>query len=145
MKQLVRINIEGNPLKIIKQSIRQGNTEKLKQYLAQRIETTEVNKLENINSNSKQMGEETQWQRLIKSFYSNRDLIIRKQKLNTYEDCLFELIDAKILDLSDNLYEQIDERIYKMMKLQSVRFNNNKIKGVEGGIVYLNHLVDLQL
>ena len=90
------------------------------------------------------VNEDSVWQKLIKQFYNGKDLVIKKQKLNEYDGCLFEL-DIKTLDLSDNLYEYIDERIYKMQKLQNLVFNNNRIKVIENGVVYLNNLQTIQM
>ena len=43
---LVRINIEGNPLKSVKSTMRNAGAEQLKQYLKMRIEESEVQKEE---------------------------------------------------------------------------------------------------
>ena len=45
LPQLVRINIEGNPLKSIRNNIKNGGAEVLKKYLKSRI-TEDVNELE---------------------------------------------------------------------------------------------------
>lgn len=46
MPNLVRINIEGNPLKSIKQAMRNAGGEQLKKYLRMRLDEGEVEKEE---------------------------------------------------------------------------------------------------
>lgn len=43
LPQLVRISIEGNPLKAIKATIRNAGAEPLKKYLRMRLDESEVN------------------------------------------------------------------------------------------------------
>lgn len=60
LPDLLRISIEGNPLRSIKPSMRTANAVQLKQYLKLRLEESEVNAEENKQDQIKNMPGATQ-------------------------------------------------------------------------------------
>jgi len=81
MPDLLRISIEGNPLRSIKPSMRTANAVQLKQYLKLRLEESEVNAEENKQDQIKNMPGATQhydhWQTLLREFLQGTQLDLR--------------------------------------------------------------------
>jgi Leucine-rich repeat (LRR) protein len=101
INSLVRMQIEGNPLKAIRQNIRASGTNNLKTYLRDRMDVKQRQTLEKNLTPESDMSPHEQWTKLVQEFYLNGELVLRGMKL----DCLHELIfdkDIKVLNLNDN-------------------------------------------
>jgi len=81
MPDLLRISIEGNPLRSIKPSMRTANAVQWKKYLKLRLEESEVNAEENKQDQIKNMPGATQqydhWQTLLREFLQGTQLDLR--------------------------------------------------------------------
>jgi Leucine-rich repeat (LRR) protein len=75
MQKLVRISLEGNPLKCIRSSVRSAGTEGLKKYLRERVDTEEA-KSEIIKEYTS-VSKIDVWDQMIKDFLiEGKNLII---------------------------------------------------------------------
>ena len=93
LPQLVRINIEGNPLKCIKSTMRNAGAEQLKQYLKFRLDEGEVQVeeqkqavIKNIPGSSSQYDP---WDILIREFLVNNVLDLRAKGLTEISNKLW--------------------------------------------------------
>jgi hypothetical protein len=100
---LVRLQVEGNPLKAIRQNIRNGGTNVLKKYLKDRMAPEEQSALDKrfASTFENQSSEKEYWLKLINEFTQAGELILRNMKL-TEVDSLVYGKNLKGLNLSDN-------------------------------------------
>jgi hypothetical protein len=101
---LVRINIEGNPLKGIKSAMRNAGAEQLKRYLKNRLDEGEVQQEEQKQAVIKPgAGKEYDpWDVLIREFLTNNALDLRNKGLHEISPKLWGYDRIASLDLSQN-------------------------------------------
>ena len=132
LEDLVRLNIEGNPLKAIKPTMRSANAVQLKKYLKMRLGEDEVETEEAKQSaargipNMNQGGAYDQWDTLIREFRQGTALDLRNKDLKDFSPKVLNLVDLTVLDLSGNpgitfLPNDID----LLTNLKTLRFCSN--------------------
>ena len=94
LPQLVRIQLEGNPLKCIRQNIRTSGAEALKKYLKDRIATKELDQLEKKTTDPKLLfslsSTSDSWDKLIMEFTTGNELDLRGRSLQALDKRVFK-------------------------------------------------------
>ncbi|CAD8081571.1 unnamed protein product [Paramecium sonneborni] len=146
LTQLVRIQLEGNPLKCIRSNIRSAGALQLKKYLQQRTE--DAAKLEiQADPKLKQQLYQTNniWEEYLRNFLHKDELAIRQKNINQIDNCVFRLTNLIIIDFSQNNIEVIPDQIQQLQNLKKVSFNENKISKISLYLFNLRDLVELEL
>ena len=122
MRELVKINIEGNPLRSIKMSLRTGGTNDLKKHLQGKIDPEKNLQMIGVAngqaSGAKQKlieqefmnhgGGKSQWTQLIREFKNtNGDLDLRQKNLTCLENGILEAVKVNRLNLDQNKIEEL--------------------------------------
>eukprot|EP00347_Sterkiella_histriomuscorum_P009848 403339641 len=126
---LVRITIEGNPLKCIKSTMRNAGADQLKKYLKMRLDDGEVQIEENKQAVIKQIPGASKdfdpWDILLREFISNTNL-----SENAFTDLPEDIIllkNLKQLRVQNNKLKNLPLNLLKMQSLQSIQFANNQL------------------
>ncbi|KRX10051.1 hypothetical protein PPERSA_08454 [Pseudocohnilembus persalinus] len=127
LPKLVRIQLEGNPLKCIRQSIRNQGAEQLKKYLVSRIEGDYTKLEEELNPRTKFATQKVdQWEQLLREFCQNNEFICRQQGLTEIDERVFQ-IDLRVLDLQKNQISQLSSSIGTLLNLKKINLQENKL------------------
>jgi Leucine-rich repeat (LRR) protein len=109
LEDLVRLSIEGNPLKSIKPAMRSANAVQLKKYLKMRIGDEEIEQEEAKQSAARglpnmtnQGGAYDHWDTLIREFRQGTFLDLRNKDLKDFGPKVLNLTHLQMLDLSGN-------------------------------------------
>jgi Leucine-rich repeat (LRR) protein len=154
---LKKFFVAGNPLKTIRNEIKQGSTEKLKQYLADMIDVSKLNPQGNTAKSNlvkkELMGpeEKSDFERVVRSNFANNAVNLSNQKLTVvtkeilafenlaginlsknqlaeFPTVLADLKNLRSLILADNLIERVSVADFRRFdSLETLEFQNNKI------------------
>ena len=135
LNNLVRINIEGNPLKCIKSSLRTAGAEPLKKYLKLRLSEDEIAKNE-IKQNAdlnlpNSSASYDAWDTFLREFVTNGQIAdFRSKDLNQISPKLWLTYPGLTsLDLSSNpLLSALPEDIGNLSNLKQLRISGCSLK-----------------
>eukprot|EP01017_Pseudomicrothorax_dubius_P038901 TRINITY_DN5901_c0_g1_i3.p1 TRINITY_DN5901_c0_g1~~TRINITY_DN5901_c0_g1_i3.p1 ORF type:complete len:763 (+),score=167.89 TRINITY_DN5901_c0_g1_i3:74-2290(+) len=132
MTSLVRIALEGNPLKAIRSSVRQAGAEVVKRYLRDRQapETAPQATREAMQEfNAPGAKDLDPWLQLVRDFTNaNQELRANGLQLRAIDDRIGQLTSLIVLDLSKNELTEVTRALSKCSSLAVLRLNENKIE-----------------
>jgi Leucine-rich repeat (LRR) protein len=140
MPNLVRINIEGNPLKSIKSTMRNAGAEQLKKYLKMRLDEGEVQQEESKQAVIKQSKDYDPWDILLREFLQNNVLDLRNKGLTEISPKLWRFDSIVSIDLSQNQISAIPEDIIYLKNLRNLRVQNAFLKSLPMSLLQLSTL-----
>ncbi|CDW80826.1 leucine-rich repeat-containing protein 40-like [Stylonychia lemnae] len=145
---LVRLTIEGNPLKCIKSTMRNAGADQLKKYLKMRLEDGEVQQEENKIAVIKHMPgaskEFDPWDTLLREFISNNSLDLRGKSLSAISPKLWNHTNLLVVDLSNNAFTELPEDIHFLKNLKQLRVQNNKLKQLPLSLLQIQSLQSIE-
>ena len=159
MKNLSRIQVEGNPLRSIRMGIRTGGTNKLKKYLATKIDPNAVRKApagdDSEFSKIKQdmvkeefLGGKNQkdvWATLIREFKeANGTLILRNKDLKEITEGILTAGSISRLDISDNKIAELPPYLYKLDPAV-FKMSNNLLREIPASFHLFRNLREIEL
>ena len=144
LQKLVRIHIEGNPLKTIKQSIKAAGAVKLKDYLLTRISGNLEEKKMELNPNYSKLKPVDFWEQLIRDFLFNNELQVREKKIKELDERIFKIENLKLLDFSKNELTFVSDSIENLQKLKVLRLNENKIEILPDNLIFLINIQEFE-
>lgn len=138
---LVRIQLEGNPLKCIRQNVRTAGAEILKKYLREKMDTTQLQQMEKkvIDPRHQMNSGMSEWDRLIMEFTTGAELAIRGQGLKELDLRVYKP-NIRTLNLSQNKLTAIHPQIAEMTSLQNLNLSENAIEHLPDEILLLETL-----
>lgn len=130
LPHLVRLSVEGNPLKCIKSSVRNAGAEPLKKYLKMRLTEAEVAK-EEVQRNREDYlpvasGGYDAWDGFLREFVTNGTVLdLRNKNLNSISNKVWlNYPKLQSVDLSTNpLISSIPEEFGNLSNLKQLRFS----------------------
>lgn len=152
LKELVRINIEGNPLKCIKTSIRAAGAEPLKKYLMNRLSDNEVAKEEiKAGMGSNVPGASAQydaWDSFLREFVvGGTTLDVRNKNLDMISPKLWlQHPGLLVIDLSENPHlKALPEEFGNLVNLKQLRLHGCGLTALPKSLLGLKDLNSLEL
>lgn len=153
LEDLVRLNIEGNPLKAIKPAMRSANAVQFKEYLKMRLGEDEVEVEEAKQSAARgkpnmtnKGGAYDQWDMLIREFKQGTALDLRNKDLIECSPKVLALTDLTVLDLSGNTkITSIPNDIDMLHNLKTLRFCGVGLDKLPSNLLKMSSLLSLEL
>ncbi|EWS71822.1 hypothetical protein TTHERM_000716187 (macronuclear) [Tetrahymena thermophila SB210] len=147
LPKLVRFTVEGNPLKCIRNTIKNAGAEAIKKYLRDRIQGdyTQVESAMDPKMNFIQKKLDP-IEVLLREFYRNNEFIVSNQNLTKFDDeRLYNLKGLTHLDISNNKIQIIPEQLVNYEKsLSKLHANNNNLIALPQSILQLRQLQSLE-
>ena len=149
LDNLVRIQIDGNPLKSIKSSIRAAKAEDVKSYLRLRLDVKEEEEIELKKAQDAHLpgasSRSDPWEIYIRENLVNNQLIIQRKDIASISSLLWDYDDLALLDLNHNNLKSIPDDIYRLSNLKSLRLSYNKLTSLPESLTHLVYLKELEL
>lgn len=99
---MVRIQLEGNPLKTMRQNVRTGGTNVVKKYLQDRMDPKDRENIEKkVSTSFEKVSEGEFWGKILYEFTQAGELILRKMNLTHLDELVFEK-NLRGLNVSEN-------------------------------------------
>ena len=148
LKKLVRINLEGNPLKRISQKYKNGSAEQLKIYLKTKMNDEELIKYDSAIGGGSGGGSGKSETNILNQYLANNILKMNGTKMTEIPASLADLNVKSILsiDLSNNLFtttELLDEIPFP--ELKEIKINENKLKDISFNFLNYHNLRTIEL
>lgn len=140
---LVRLQVEGNPLKAIRQNIRAGGVNAIKKYLKDRMDPGHRQNIEKKLIPSTEVTPHEFWNKLLQEFTLNGELVLRAMNIDELHELVFER-DLRVLNLTGNKIATIPEAIERLQSLKTLIVSSNELTKLPESIAELPFLETIE-
>lgn len=159
MKNLNKIQIEGNPLRSIRMGVRTAGTNVIKKYLASKIDPNAPRKdysqkEDEFSAVKNQLVQEEfygssknkdRWTVLVREFKdTSGQLDLRNKDIDVIEDGILEAGEVSTLNLSENNISELPPFLFKLNPTY-LKISNNALKTIRPSFVNFRNLREIEL